>query len=127
MMDRPEHPRDEAASSWCSALPELERWAERVAADGPAEPYLAQRRPSGSALRLATVTEDGMHRVLAINRVPERGALEPVQLTEYELAEVRSTVRALLDLAGQERGCASIDVVLTPTGPHIVACQLGTE
>lgn len=126
-----ERPTDEVAS-WSVTMSELERWAARVAADGSAEPYLAGQPPSGSTLRLETVTEDGMHLVVAVGRVVRHGSgaphgTETPELTEAELADARSAVRALLDLTGHQTGPATTDVVLTASGPHVIACWLGKE
>lgn len=129
MMDHhSDHMTDGAQRSWGRALSEMEQWAARIAASGSAEPYLAEDPHRGATFRMETVTENGMHRVVAVSRArgrQDRGASDLAQLTEAELADVRSVVRALLDLAGHQAGRASTDIVLTATGPRIVACRLG--
>lgn len=127
-MEHPsDFPLDGATSFWNAALSEAERWAAAVAACGSAEPYLAEKRPPGSTFGVETATEDGMHQVVAITGASGRddpSTPDPARLTEADLAELRSVVRALLDLVGHESGRATTDVVLTAAGPHIVACKL---
>lgn len=96
-------------------LSSVERWAERVATDGKAPPYVTRGPVDGPRFSVETETVDGMHNVARIAPAPSG---------EAERAAMRSLVRSLLDLAGHESGPARTQVVLTPVGPRVVACSL---
>ncbi len=119
------------ASPRNAALSEAEQWAVQVAKHGRRGPYLADRQPPpGPAFSVETMTREGMHEVVAISRIthePSRGTTRPAELAKTEAAQVRSLVRALLDLAGHEAGRATTHVVLTTTGPHIVSCTFDRD
>jgi hypothetical protein len=95
-------------------LSSVELWAERAATGGA--PLFVSRAPAdGPRFSVETETVDGMHNVARIAPPPS---------DEAERAAMRSLVRSLLDLAGHESGPASTQVVLTLSGPRVVACSL---
>lgn len=96
-------------------LSSVERWAERVAADREAPPFVDRAPLEGPEFSVDTETVDGMHSVARIAPAPS---------DESEQAAMRSLVRSLLDLVGHESGPARTQVVLTPSGPRVVACSL---
>ncbi|MFJ2269218.1 hypothetical protein ACIOHO_23145 [Streptomyces sp. NPDC087849] len=117
----------------------VERWAirARTGADPQTLPYRAEESWNGREFAVETRTTNGMHEVVAVARAapegrpatdgPQGGAgAVPDPCDEDELAALRSAVRALLDLAGHQEGPARTAVVLTPYGPRVVACVLGS-
>ena len=72
--------------------------------------------PDARALTVETTTNEGMHCV--VSTTP--------QLAEEEAADVRSLVRALLDLLGHEHGPARVEIAVTPSGPRILDCWVLT-
>jgi len=68
--------------------------------------------PDARVLTIETTTYEGMHSVVHATG----------ELTEEETADVRSLVRALLDLLGHEYGRARIEIVVTQSGPRILDC-----
>ncbi|MGW7460459.1 hypothetical protein [Streptomyces sp. NPDC054797] len=96
--------------------PGLERWAHQVAAARHAAPYLVEELLTGAKFRVETLTVDGMHLVADIT--PERDA---APLPEADRAQIRATVRALLDLAGYKSGTTRTDVLVSARGSRIAA------
>ncbi|MFD3465281.1 hypothetical protein ACFWWM_02730 [Streptomyces sp. NPDC058682] len=96
--------------------PALDRWAEQAHAARHSAPYLVEELLTGDKFRVETLTVDGMHLVADI--APE-GTAPP--LHDAEQAGIRSTVRALLDLAGYESGTTRTDVLVSARGSRIAA------
>ncbi|ALV30823.1 hypothetical protein [Streptomyces sp. CdTB01] len=107
-------------------LSAVERWAEGDGA-APPVPYADEEPWEGPEFSVETVSDSGMHTVVDI--VPRRcpGSLQTGRERpgEDEVAALRSTVRALLDLADVGSGRAWTTVVLTKRGPRVVSCRLG--
>ncbi|KOV29930.1 hypothetical protein [Streptomyces sp. XY152] len=107
-------------------LSAVERWAEGAGAAPPA-PYADEEPWDGPEFSVETVSDSSMHTVVDI--IPRRGfdrvgaGLD--RPSEGEAAALRSTVRALLDLADVGAGRAWTTVVLTGRGPRVVSCRLG--
>ncbi|MFD5479994.1 hypothetical protein [Streptomyces hawaiiensis] len=104
---------------------DLRDWAAHT----PRLPGVIEEFLAGPRLVVDTFTHAGMHHVLGVTAAEDAapvGAdlLYPAALTEAEAASVRSTVRALLDLAGHESGPVRTWVVLTEGGPRITAAQM---
>ncbi|MEU6755062.1 hypothetical protein [Streptomyces sp. NPDC046685] len=110
---------DETGCWWTVPVhdrPGLERWAHQVAAARHAAPYLVEELLTGAKFRVETLTVDGMHLVADIT--PERDA---APLPEADRAQIRATVRALLDLAGYKSGTTRTDVLVSARGSRIAA------
>lgn len=117
MKDPPTFSRDRAELAHAFAdLSAVERWAGRAGADGRPTAYIAREVLDGPQFSVATETDDGMHRVVAISGGDPAGAADE--------AVLRSLVRSLLDLVGHERGPARTEVVLTASGPRVLECRL---
>lgn len=114
-------------------LSAMERWVEGDR-EGRPEPYTDKESWEGPEFRVETVSDNSMHTVLGISvrrepgqgppGPPGPGAL-PDGPDEEERAVLRSTVRAVLDLADIRSGPARTTVVLTERGPRVVSCRLG--
>ncbi|MFI1947116.1 hypothetical protein ACH46F_25125 [Streptomyces virginiae] len=96
--------------------PALARWAEQAVTARHSAPYLVEELLTGAKFRVETLTVDGMHLVADI--APE-GTAAP--LHDAEQAQIRATVRALLDLAGYESGTTRTDVLVGARGSRIAA------
>ncbi|MFD4917222.1 hypothetical protein ACFWNR_28985 [Streptomyces virginiae] len=96
--------------------PALARWAEQALTARHSAPYLVEELLTGAKFRVETLTVDGMHLVADI--APE-GTAAP--LHDAEQAQIRATVRALLDLAGYESGTTRTDVLVGARGSRIAA------
>ncbi|MFJ6047355.1 hypothetical protein [Streptomyces sp. NPDC092307] len=110
---------DRSGCWWTVAVhdrPELARWAEQAVTARHSAPYLVEELLTGDKFRVETLTVDGMHLVADI--APEGTALP---LHDAEQAGIRSTVRALLDLAGYESGTTRTDVLVSARGSRIAA------
>ncbi|WKV73011.1 hypothetical protein AW27_016580 [Streptomyces sp. PCS3-D2] len=94
----------------------LDQWAERAVTARHSAPYLVEELLTGAKFQVETLTVDGMHLVAGIT--PEGNA---APLPDGEQAGVRATVRALLDLAGYERGTTRTDVLVGARGSRIAA------
>ncbi len=107
-------------------LSAVERWAEGDR-EGRPEPYTENESWRGPEFSVETVSENSMHTVLGIRVTRGRGhaSTERAGPDEDEVAALRSTVRALLDLADVASGRACTTVVLTEWGPRVVSCRLG--
>ena len=107
-------------------LSAVERHAEGGGVPPP-EPYADEEPWDGPEFSVETVSDSSMHTVVGIT--PRRGSGRPRRGVdgpgEDEAAALRSTVRALLDLAGVGSGRAWTTVVLTKRGPRVVSCRLG--
>jgi hypothetical protein len=91
-------------------------------------PYLVETFLEGPEYGVATLTVDGMHRVLGITALHHGGQegyshLFPAPLTARVEAEIRAAAAGLLDFAGYEFGFAYTVAVLTADGPRIVRSQ----
>ncbi|MDV9175116.1 hypothetical protein R6V09_34015 [Streptomyces sp. W16] len=106
---------------------DLEKWV----ADAPAGPHLVEEFLSGPRVSVDTLTCEGMHEVTGMTTGTYGGAdlLHPAALSEADTAEIRTAVRALLDLAGLQSGPAHTQVVVTGNGPRIAAskARLGAQ
>ncbi|MEU2956149.1 hypothetical protein [Streptomyces xanthochromogenes] len=106
-------------------LSAVERWTEGGAA--PPVPYADEEPWEGPEFSVETISDSSMHTVVDI--VPRRcsGSVRTGRdgPSDDEVAALRSTVRALLDLADVGSGRARTTVVLTARGPRVVSCQLG--
>ncbi|MFI6404046.1 acetyl-CoA carboxylase biotin carboxylase subunit family protein [Streptomyces sp. NPDC050548] len=100
---------------------DLEKWV----ADAPAGPHLVEEFLSGPRVSVDTLTCEGMHEVTGMTTGTYAGAglLHPAALSEAATAEIRTAVRALLDLAGLQSGPAHTQVVVTADGPRIAASK----
>ncbi|MFJ3517341.1 hypothetical protein [Streptomyces sp. NPDC090131] len=110
---------DKAGCWWTVAVHDragLTRWAEQAVTARHSAPYLVEEFLTGAKFRVDTLTVDGMHLVADI--APE-GSAPP--LRDAEQAGIRSTVRALLDLAGYESGTTRTDVLVGARGSRIAA------
>ncbi|MFG2974896.1 hypothetical protein ACGFYY_18155 [Streptomyces sp. NPDC048331] len=110
---------DKGGCWWTVAVhdrPALARWAEQAVTARHSAPYLVEELLTGDKFRVETLTVDGMHLVADI--APE-GTAPP--LHDAEQAQIRSTVRALLDLAGYESGTTRTDVLVSARGSRIAA------
>ncbi|MEU6208652.1 hypothetical protein ABZ891_01875 [Streptomyces sp. NPDC047023] len=94
----------------------LDQWAQQAVTARHSAPYLVEELLTGARFRVDTLTVDGMHLVAAIT--PEGNA---APLPDREQAGIRATVRALLDLAGYERGTTRTDVLVGARGSRIAA------
>jgi hypothetical protein len=99
---------------------DLDTWVDRP----PPMPCVVEDFLAGPHLLVDTVTHAGMHDVVGVTgaggATPEGvDLLYPAVLPEADAAEVRTVVRALLDLAGHENGPVRTRVVLTADGPRI--------
>ncbi|MGW3323488.1 hypothetical protein [Streptomyces virginiae] len=110
---------DKSGCWWTVAVhdrPALARWAEQAVTARHSAPYLVEELLTGAKFRVETLTVDGMHLVADI--APE-GTAAP--LHDAEQAQIRATVRALLDLAGYESGTTRTDVLVSARGSRIAA------
>ncbi|SEC40681.1 hypothetical protein SAMN05216532_1305 [Streptomyces sp. 2231.1] len=107
-------------------LSAVERWAEGDAGAAPPEPYADEEPWDGPEFSVETVSDSSMHTVVDITLRcgHDRSLPGPDRPGEDEVAALRSTVRALLDLAGVGSGRAWTTVVLTDRGPRVVSCRL---
>ncbi|MGY5106174.1 hypothetical protein [Streptomyces sp. 900105245] len=106
-------------------LSAVERWAEGDGATPP-EPYADEEPWDGPEFSVETVSDSSMHTVvdITLRRGRDRSRPGRDRPGEDEVAALRSTVRALLDLAGVGFGRACTTVVLTDRGPRVVSCRL---
>ncbi|MFH9088897.1 MULTISPECIES: hypothetical protein [unclassified Streptomyces] len=112
-MKRPEYsPADDSV---------LHRINQELARVGSLGPRGTRALPEGTEFLITTVTESGMHQVVAVD-ARRRGGSGPSEATPDEQVELRSVVRALLDMAGHGAGTVRTSVVLLPEGPRVVAC-----
>ncbi|AWZ05909.1 MULTISPECIES: ATP-grasp domain-containing protein [unclassified Streptomyces] len=110
---------------------DLAEWTRLVEAAGLEGPYIIEEFLDGPEFSVETLTVDGMHEVVGITakqtsgapRFIETGHVHPAPLSPVDEGAIRSTVTALLDLAGYEFGPAHTEVILTPAGPRIVESQ----
>ncbi|MEU6310420.1 hypothetical protein [Streptomyces sp. NPDC047014] len=112
---------DKAGCWWTVPVhdrPGLDRWAEQAVTSRHSAPYLVEELLTGAKFRVDTLSVDGMHLVAGIT--PEGNA---PPLPEGEQAGIRATVRALLDLAGYERGTTRTDVLVSARGSRIAAAR----
>ncbi|MEU7701730.1 hypothetical protein ACF064_31175 [Streptomyces sp. NPDC015492] len=81
----------------------------------------------GPEFTVETVSDNSMHTVVGIRALSGPGQSPPDRAGpgEQEVAELRATVRALLDLADIGSGRVRTTVVLTERGPRVVSCRLG--
>ncbi|MEV8589003.1 hypothetical protein [Streptomyces sp. NPDC051180] len=108
-------------------LSAIERSVEHDLPGRPA-PYTEVDEPwDGPEFRVETVSDNSMHTVvdISVRRGPGPAASDPGAPDEDEVATLRATVRALLDLADVGSGRVSTTVVLTERGPRVVSCRLG--
>ncbi|MET7479661.1 phosphoribosylglycinamide synthetase [Streptomyces sp. NPDC005648] len=108
--------RHQVARIACPA--DLAAWTARRKADATPGPYLLEEYLPGPAFGVHTLTVDGAHHVLAITS--RRACPAP---DDRLRAELRSSARALLDLADYRFGPAYTQLVLTPEGPRVVAAE----
>ncbi|WNI27189.1 hypothetical protein [Streptomyces sp. ITFR-16] len=80
----------------------------------------------GPEYRVDTVSDNSMHTVVGISVRRDIGAVPSGSGApdEDEVATLRATVRAFLDLADVGSGRVSTTVVLTERGPRVVSCCL---
>ncbi|MCS0603425.1 hypothetical protein NX794_19715 [Streptomyces sp. LP11] len=107
-------------------LSAVERWAEGDRA-APPLPYADEEPWDGPEFSVETVSDSGMHTVVDITPRRRPGSVRHGRdrPSDDEGAALRSTVRALLDLADVGSGRAWTTVVLTDRGPRVVSCRLG--
>ncbi|WP_329283807.1 hypothetical protein [Streptomyces sp. NBC_00691] len=82
----------------------------------------------GPEFTVETVSDNSMHTVVDIRALRGPGQPLPDRASgpdEEEVAALRATVRALLDLADIGSGRACTTVALTKRGPRVVSCRLG--
>ncbi|MFB7837357.1 hypothetical protein [Streptomyces sp. NPDC056056] len=82
----------------------------------------------GPEFTVETVSDNSMHTVVDIRALRDPGLPPPDRASgpgEEEVAALRATVRALLDLADIGSGRVCTTVVLTERGPRVVSCRLG--
>ncbi|MBP2585258.1 hypothetical protein J3A78_005736 [Streptomyces sp. PvR006] len=82
----------------------------------------------GPEFTVETVSDNSMHTVVDIRALRDPGQAPPDRASgpgEEEVAALRATVRALLDLADIGSGRVCTTVVLTERGPRVVSCRLG--
>ncbi|WP_435973639.1 hypothetical protein [Streptomyces sp. Qhu_M48] len=113
-------------------LSAIERSVEGEPADRPDPRTEAEESWEGPEFRVETVSDNSMHTVVDISvwrgpgePAPDRAAADGGAPDEDEVAALRATVRALLDLADVGSGRVSTTVVLTARGPRVVSCRLG--
>lgn len=100
----------------------LRRINEELMRVGGLGPQGTHAPPEGTEFVITTVTESGMHQVVAVD-ARRLGSSEPSEAaTSDEQVELRSVVRALLDMAGHSSGPVRTSVVLLSEGPRVVAC-----
>jgi hypothetical protein len=99
----------------------LHRINQELTRVGRLGPQGTQAPPDGTEFLITTVTESGMHQVVAVD-ARRFGSSEPSEATPDEQVELRSAVRALLDMAGHSSGPVRTSVVLLAEGPRVVAC-----
>ncbi|MEV7724409.1 ATP-grasp domain-containing protein [Streptomyces sp. NPDC087917] len=110
---------------------DLTEWTDRVKSAGIEGPFIIEDFLEGPEFSVETLTVDGMHQVVGITAKQtggppgfvETGHVHPAPLPLVDEGAIRSTVTALLDLAGYEFGPAHTEVILTPAGPRIVESQ----
>ncbi|MFI6893868.1 acetyl-CoA carboxylase biotin carboxylase subunit family protein [Streptomyces sp. NPDC050256] len=103
---------------------DLDAWAGSTSV----EPCLVEEYLAGPEVVVNTLSCDGMHQVIgmtALRSAAPAGVdlLHPAGLSEGDRAEIRTTVRALLDLTGHESGPVHTRVVLTQSGPRIASSR----
>lgn len=82
----------------------------------------------GPEFTVETVSDNSMHTVVDIRALRDPGQPPADRASgpgEEEVAALRATVRALLDLADIGSGRVCTTVVLTERGPRVVSCRLG--
>ncbi|MFI7382779.1 hypothetical protein [Streptomyces sp. NPDC049813] len=88
--------------------------------------------PAGPGFGVHTLTVHGVHHVLVVTtRRPATGTahireIAPAAVGGQELAELRSVVTALLDLADFQFGFADVHVVPAHDGPRVLAVRAGS-
>ncbi|MEU6892421.1 ATP-grasp domain-containing protein [Streptomyces sp. NPDC046557] len=110
---------------------DLAEWTERVKSVGIEGPYIIEDFLEGPEFSVETLTVGGRHEIVGITAKQtsgppgfvETGHVHPAPLPAVDAAAIRSTVTALLDLAGYAFGPAHTEVILTPAGPRIVESQ----
>ncbi|MFE0653928.1 hypothetical protein ACFVZH_35740 [Streptomyces sp. NPDC059534] len=125
------HPPDriDVAEGLRHILQELSAIERSVEHDRPGRPapYTDAEEPwDGPEFRVETVSDNSMHTVvdISVRRGPGRVPPNHRAPDEDEVATLRATVRALLDLADVGSGRACTTVVLTEQGPRVVSCRL---
>lgn len=93
---------------------------------GRAGPCVDEGPWDGPEFSVETVSDSGMHTVVDIS-LRDPGPRPPGWdgPSGDEVVVLRSTVRALLDLAGVCTGRAWTTVVLTGGGPRVASCRVG--
>ena len=102
----------------------LERSVEYEGTGARRRTYECGDPMDGPELEIRTSTESGMHRVVSIGPASADDEAELSALSQADVALIRSTVMALLDLAGHESGPARTCVVMTPDGPRVRRCVM---
>lgn len=103
---------------------DAERWSKRTRAERDRHRRFPRRAARGNTFMVETVTKGGLHEIAGITVRDKRHDSALADLSETELAALRSIVRATLDLSGHESGSALTEVVLTKGTPRIVACEI---
>ncbi|MFF4015235.1 hypothetical protein [Streptomyces sp. NPDC001843] len=111
-----EHPEDSPADEAV-----LHRINQELSCVGRSGPGGTQAPPEGGEFLITTNSESGMHHVVAV-QARRPGGSEPSEATPDEEVELRSVVRALLDMAGHTSGPVRTSVVMLAEGPRVVAC-----
>ncbi|MEV6731328.1 hypothetical protein [Streptomyces sp. NPDC051364] len=105
-------------------LSAIERWAGHIGAHCPPDGTSEDGTCEGAEFDVDTMTRTGMHQVTGITPRRQGGSDPAREPAEAERAVLRSSVRALLDMAGHESGPARTVVALTPQGACVLSCRL---
>jgi hypothetical protein len=105
----------------------LERCIDEQELDGSTRVFECADCLDGPEVEVRTSTEAGMHLVRSITPVGIAAGGMPSSLSPEHVALIRSTVMALLDLAGLESGAARVRLVRTATGLRVRRCEMRPE
>lgn len=102
----------------------LERCVDEQQVDGSMRVFECADCLDGPEVEVRTSTDAGMHLIRSIAPVEVDVGAIPPSLSPEQVALIRSTVMALLDLAGLESGAARVRLVRTASGLRVRRCEL---
>jgi hypothetical protein len=105
----------------------LERCVDEQQVDGSWRVFECPDWLDGPEVEVRTSTDAGMHRVRSMTPLGGGADGKPPALSADHVALIRSTVMALLDLAGLQSGGARVRLVRTATGLRVRRCEMRAD